>query len=71
MARYPVPDRSNFKPNQLLSDEKMPEGDIGTGGAILSAGRPYVIEAWFSESEKTTRPGKMRCSVVSVASLAT
>lgn len=47
--RYPVPDRSNFVPNQLTNDEVLREGDIGSHEGELPDGRPFRFEGWFSE----------------------
>ena len=49
MPRYPVPDRSNFTPNQCLDDDWLPEGDINATSGTLPDGRPYVLEGWFAE----------------------
>jgi hypothetical protein len=47
--KYPVPDRSDFKPNQHRNDPELPEGDIGSCTRILPDGRAYVQESWYSE----------------------
>ncbi len=44
-AQYPMPDRSQFKPNHVKSDEN-PEIDIGWDEGIFDDGRPYRAEAW-------------------------
>ena len=49
MPRHPVPDRSNFTPNQFLDDDSLPEGDINATSGTLPDGRPYVLEGWFTE----------------------
>jgi hypothetical protein len=49
MPRYPVPDRSDFTPNQFLDDDSLPEGDINATSGTLPDGRPYVLEGWFTE----------------------
>jgi len=49
MPRYPVPDRSNFTPNEFLEDDSLPEGDINATSGTLPDGRPYVLEGWFTE----------------------
>jgi hypothetical protein len=49
MPRYPVPDRSNFTPNEFLDDDSLPEGDINATSGTLPDGRPYVLEGWFTE----------------------
>ncbi len=46
---YPVPDRSGFEPNKHRADPVMPEGDLGQGDGLLPDGRPYLVEAWYSE----------------------
>ena len=48
MSQYPVPDRSDFTPNDFL-DDTLPEGDISAATGTLSDGRPYVCEGWFTE----------------------
>jgi hypothetical protein len=49
MPQYPVPDRSDFTPNQFLNDDSLPEGDINATSGTLPDGRPYVLEGWFTE----------------------
>ncbi len=46
---YPAPDRSNFRPNELVRDPVIPEGDIGARVGELADGRPFRVEAWYSE----------------------
>ena len=47
--RYPVPDRSNFSPNQRTNDPILREGDIGASRGVLPDGRPYQLEGWYAE----------------------
>jgi hypothetical protein len=49
MSQYPVPDRSDFTPDQFRDDDTVSEGDIGAATGTLSDGRPYVCESWFTE----------------------
>jgi hypothetical protein len=49
MPQYPVPDRSDFTPDQFLNDDSLPEGDINATSGTLPDGRPYVLEGWFTE----------------------
>jgi hypothetical protein len=49
MSQYPVPDRSDFTPDQFRDDDTLSEGDIGAATGTLSDGRPYVCESWFTE----------------------
>jgi hypothetical protein len=46
---YPKPDRSDFVPNRRLTDEWIPEGDLGSYSGMLEDDRPYLAEAWFTE----------------------
>lgn len=49
MSQYPVPDRSDFTPDQFRDDDTLPGGDMGAATGILSDGRPYLCEGWFTE----------------------
>lgn len=49
MSRYPVPNRSDFTPNQSRDDDQRPEGDINAVTGTLSDGRSYLCESWFTE----------------------
>ena len=45
-SKYPVPDRSNFTPNEVRDDDPLPEGDLGARAIVLSDGRPCRVESW-------------------------
>ncbi len=68
-TRYPVPDRSDFTPDEYRHDPVMREGDLGATEGALADGRPYRLESWWWEGhtlitlffsvldlEKTSRP---------------
>jgi hypothetical protein len=47
--RYPIPDRSNFAPNQHMRDPDLREGDTGASVDVLSDGRSVRTESWWQE----------------------
>lgn len=46
---FPVPDRSNFVPNQYLHEAEV---DLGTSRGTLPDGREYLLEAWAQSGTK-------------------
>jgi GTP diphosphokinase / guanosine-3',5'-bis(diphosphate) 3'-diphosphatase len=47
-ARYPLPNRTSFRPNRARTDEDS-QLDIGWDEGIFSDGRPYRAEAWAED----------------------
>jgi hypothetical protein len=46
---YPAPDRSNYTPQQNLSNRYLPELDLGQFTTELPDGRPAIVEDWLDK----------------------
>ena len=52
--KYPVPDRSDFNPNEYTKDPQMREWDLGSFSGLLAGDRPFVAENWNLEPSCST-----------------